>query len=201
MGRAAEPLLQVKRLADRAIGGGLILMLFAAGLIFGLFLLCSLYLQNVLGTGPLATGLAFIPLALTAGAGAHAGGHLVSRHGVRAPLAGAFALAAVGMALLSSVDGNGSYLRDVLPGMLIAGLGLGVAVVTVSIAILTGTREDESGMLSGLNATGHELGGTIGIALFGTIAAGAIGGSPAQKRRAASATPSSRPRSSPVPPA
>jgi EmrB/QacA subfamily drug resistance transporter len=174
--RAAEPLLQVKRLADRAIGGGLILMLFAAGLIFGLFLLCSLYLQNVLGTGPLATGLAFIPLALTAGAGAHAGGHLVSRHGVRAPLAGAFALAAVGMALLSTVDGNGSYLRDVLPGMLIAGLGLGVAVVTVSIAILTGTREDESGMLSGLNATGHELGGTIGIALFGTIAAGAIGG-------------------------
>ena len=60
--------------------------------------------------------------------------------------------------------------------MLIAGLGLGVAVVTVSIAILTGAREDESGMLSGLNATGHELGGTIGIALFGTIAAGAIGG-------------------------
>ena len=79
--RTAEPLLQVKRLADRAVGGGLILMLLAAGLIFGLFLLCSLYLQNVLGTGPLATGLAFIPLALTAGAGAHAGGHLVSRHG------------------------------------------------------------------------------------------------------------------------
>jgi EmrB/QacA subfamily drug resistance transporter len=174
--RTETPLLRVGRLADRAIGGGLVLMLLAAGLIFGLFLLCSLYLQNVLGTGPLATGLAFIPLALAAGIGAHAGGRLVSRVGVRGPLAGAFAVAAAGMALLSRLDSNGSYLHDVLPGMLVAGLGLGVAVVSVSIAILTGARHDESGMLSGLNSTGHEIGGTIGIAIFSAIAAGAAGG-------------------------
>ena len=62
-------------------------MLVAAGSIFGLFLLCSLYLQNVLGIGPLETGLAFIPLALAAGLGAHGAGHLVGRHGVRGPLA------------------------------------------------------------------------------------------------------------------
>jgi hypothetical protein len=86
--RTEKLLLHVERLADRAIGGGLVLMLLAGGLIFGLFLLCSLYLQNVLDTGPLATGLAFIPLALTAGAGAHAGGQLVNRIGVRGPLAG-----------------------------------------------------------------------------------------------------------------
>src|SRR3954469_16594966 len=61
------PLLRVERIADRAIGGGLVLMLAVAGTIFGLFLLCSLYLQNVLGWGPLATGLAFVPLALAAG--------------------------------------------------------------------------------------------------------------------------------------
>ena len=58
-------------LADRAVGGGMFLMLAAAGSLFGLFLLCSLYLQNVLGKGPLSTGLSFIPLALAAGAGAH----------------------------------------------------------------------------------------------------------------------------------
>ena len=171
----AEPLLQVKRLADRAIGGGLILMLFAAGLLFALFLLCSFYLQNVLGTGPLATGLGFIPLALAAGAGAHAGGRLVNHAGVRTPLAAAFVVTAVGMALLSRVASGGSYLRDVLPGMLVAGLGLGVALVSVSVAILTGARHEETGMLSGLNTTGHELGGTIGIAVFGTIAAAATG--------------------------
>jgi predicted MFS family arabinose efflux permease len=147
-------------------------MLAAAGSIFGLFLLCSLYLQNVVGLGPLSTGLAFVPLAVSAGIGAHAAGHVVARHGVRGPLAGAFGIAALGMLLLSRVGEHGGYLRDVLPGMLVAGVGLGVAVVSVSMAILTGTREEESGMISGLNSTGHEIGGTLGIAVFSTIAAG-----------------------------
>ena len=150
-------------------------MIAAAGSIFGLFLLSSLYLQNVLGMGPLATGLAFIPLALAAGAGAHAAGHIVGRHGVRGPLAAAFVVAAAGMTLLAHVGENGSYLRDVLPGMLVAGVGLGVAVVAVSIAILTGARDEETGMISGLNSTGHEIGGTIGIAVFSTIAVGSGG--------------------------
>jgi EmrB/QacA subfamily drug resistance transporter len=166
------PLMRIERLADRAVGGGLFLMLAAAGSIFGLFLLSSLYLQNVLGMGPLATGLAFIPLALAAGIGAHAAGHIVSHHGVRGPLTAAFVVTAGGMTLLAHVGETGSYLRDVLPGMLVAGLGLGLAVVSVSIAILTGAREEETGMISGLNSTGHEIGGTIGIAIFSTIAAG-----------------------------
>jgi EmrB/QacA subfamily drug resistance transporter len=170
-----KPLLEVRRLADRAVGGGLFLMLAAAGSIFGLFYLCSVYLQNVLGTSPLMTGLAFIPLALAAGVGAHGAGHVVGRHGVRVPLASAFAIATVGMALLAHVGADGTYLRNVLPGMLVAGFGLGIAVVSVSIAILTGARESESGMISGLNSTGHEIGGTIGIAVFSTIAAGASG--------------------------
>jgi len=169
------PLLRVERIADRAVGGGLVLMLAAAGSIFGLFLLSSLYLQNVLGMGPLATGLAFVPLALSAGMGAHGAGHLIARHGLRGPLAVAFGIAAVGMILLARVGANGSYLTDVLPGMVIAGVGLGVAVVSVSIAILTGSRHEEAGMLSGLNSTGHEIGGTLGIAIFSTIAAGTSG--------------------------
>jgi EmrB/QacA subfamily drug resistance transporter len=168
----AAPLLRIERLADRAVGGGVFLTLAAAGLIFGLFLLSSLYLQNVLGMGPLATGLAFIPLALAAGVGAHAAGHIVSRHGVRGPLAGAFVVAAGGMTLLAHVGETGSYVRDVLPGMLVAGLGLGVAMVSVSIAILTGARQEETGMISGLSSTSHEIGGTLGIAIFSTIAAG-----------------------------
>src|SRR3954451_17679394 len=172
----ATPLLKIRRLGDRAVGGGLFLMLAAAGSIFGLFYLCSVYLQNVLGTSPLMTGLAFVPLALAAGVGAHGAGHVVGRHGVRLPLASAFAIATAGMVLLAHVGADGTYLRDVLPGMLVAGFGLGIAVVSVSIAILTGAREDESGMLSGLNSTGHEIGGTIGIAIFSTIAAGPTSG-------------------------
>ena len=172
-----KPLLRVERLADRAVGGGMFLMIIAASSLFGLFLLCSLYLQNVLGTSPLMTGLAFIPLALSAGLGAHAAGHIVARHGIRMPLASAFLIAAAGMALLAHVGEDGTYLRNVLPGMLVAGFGLGIAVVSVSIAVMTGARDDESGMISGLNSTGHEIGGTIGIAIFSTIAASAAGAS------------------------
>src|SRR5439155_3769882 len=105
----------------------------------------SLYLQNVLGMGPLATGLAFIPLATAAGIGAHAAGHIASRHGVRGPLAGAFFVTAAGMTLLAHVGETGNYLRDVLPGMLVAGLGLGVAVVSISNAIITGARRSAAG--------------------------------------------------------
>ena len=167
-----RPLLRVGRIAEGAVGGGLALQLVAAGSIFGLFLLCSLYLQSVLGWGPLNTGLAFVPLAIAAGVGAHISGHAISKHGVRGPLAAAFAIAALGMLLLSRVGQQGSYVADLLPGMLIAGLGLGIAVVTVSMAVLAGARKDEAGMISGLNSTGHEIGGTLGIAIFSTIAAG-----------------------------
>ena len=175
-------------------------MLAAAGSIFGLFLLSSLYLQNVLDMGPLATGLAFIPLAVSAGIGAHAAGHIVSHRGVRGPLAAAFAIAAGGMVLLAHVGQNGSYLADVLPGMLIAGFGLGIAVVTVSISILTGARKEETGMISGLNSTGHEIGGTIGIAIFSTIAA-APGCWPVLTQRRGSRMHSWPPGCSPVSPA
>jgi hypothetical protein len=87
-------------------------------------------------------------------------------------MAAGFATAAGGMLLLSGAGAGGSYLGDVLPGMLVAGLGLGVVLVGVSVSVMTGAADEESGMLSGLNTTGHEIGGTIGIAVLATIAAG-----------------------------
>jgi EmrB/QacA subfamily drug resistance transporter len=167
--RTAQPLLRVERLAERAVGGGFLLMLIGSAVLFGTFLMTSLYLQNVLGTGPLATGLAFLPLAVTAGLGAHIGGNAVGHAGVRIPLAVALAVTAAGMLLLARVDSDGSYLVDVLPGMLVAGLGLGVVLASVSVAVLTGARRDETGMLSGLNTTGHEVGGSLGIAALTSV--------------------------------
>ena len=176
--RTARPLLRVRRLADRAVGGGVLMMLVASAVMFGMFLLASLSMQRVLGAGPLETGLAFLPVAVVIAAGAHAGSHVVRRVGVRIPMAGAFALTAAGMLLLAGLDAGGSYAGDLLPGMLVAGLGLGVAVVCVAVAVLSGAEEDESGMLSGLNTTGHEIGGSIGVAVLVTIAS-AGGGAPA----------------------
>src|SRR5207237_10583624 len=97
------------------------------------------------GLGAVRTGFPFLPPAVGAGIGPPLAGHLIARHGVGGPLAGAFLVGAAGMFLLSRVPASGSYLSDVLPGMLVAGIGLGVAVVTVSVAILTGSRAEEAG--------------------------------------------------------
>ena len=107
----------------------------------------------------------------------HVVGHIIMRAGVRLPLAAGFATAAAGMLLLSLVGPHGGYVSDVLPGMLVAGVGLGMILVSVSVAVLTGAAEDESGMLSGLNTTGHEVGGSLGVAVLVTVATGALGGS------------------------
>jgi EmrB/QacA subfamily drug resistance transporter len=106
--RTAQPLLRIEQLRDRAVGGGLLLCLVNAGLVFGLFLLCSLYLQLALGHGPLPTGLAFIPLALAAGSGAHVAGRLLNRHGLRWAAGPALTLAAGGLFLLSHIPAHGS---------------------------------------------------------------------------------------------
>ena len=173
--RSARPLLRMAAIADRAVGGGLLMMLAASAVLFGGFLLSSLYLQEVLGTGALQTGLAFLPMAAALAIGVHAASNAIGRSGVRVPLASGFAIAAGGMVLLSGAGPRGSYIADVLPGTLIAGLGLGVVLVCVSVAVLTGASDDETGMLSGLNTTGHEIGGSIGVAVLATVATGALG--------------------------
>ena len=174
--RTAQPLLRIDRLRDRAVGGGLFLFLVNSGLMFGLFLLISLYMQLALGEGPLTTGLAFIPLAIAAGAGAHVAGQLITRHGLRWATAPALVLAAGGLLLLSHVPADGSYLRDMLPGMLMAGFGLGLSGTAMSIGVLTSARREEAGMIAGASATGHEIGGTLGIAIFASIATAATSG-------------------------
>jgi EmrB/QacA subfamily drug resistance transporter len=169
-----RPLLNVARLADRAVGGGFMMMLTASAVLFGSFLLTSIYLQDVLQMGPLETGFAFLPIAVAVGAGSHLGSRLVGHAGPRVGMAVAFAITAAGMLLLAGVDRDGSYVSDVLPGMLVSGVGLGVALVAVALSVLTGAADDEAGMLSGLNTTGHEIGGSLGIAVLVTVATVAI---------------------------
>jgi EmrB/QacA subfamily drug resistance transporter len=173
--RTAQPLLRIQRLADRGVGGGSVMMLAVSAVLFGTFLLSSLYLQDVLGTGALESGLGFLPMAAAIGVGVHLGTHVIGHAGVRVPLAGSLAVVAGGMLLLTGVDAGGSYAADLLPGMLVAGLGLGVALVGVAVSVLTGAAEEETGMLSGLNTTGHEIGGSLGIAVLATIATGSLG--------------------------
>jgi predicted MFS family arabinose efflux permease len=174
-GRSVRPLLQIERLADRAVGGGFALMLMASAVLFGSFLLVSIYLQDVLGSSPLQTGVEFLPIAAAAGLGAHVGSKLIQRLGVRTPIAIAFGLGTAGALLLSGIGPHGSYFAHVLPGIVITGIGIGIAMVGVATAVLTGAGHDDAGMLSGLNNTGHEVGGALGLATLATIAAGSAG--------------------------
>ena len=127
--RTTQPLVQIQRLADRGVGGGFVTMLAASAVLFGTFLLSSLYMQDVVGAGAMETGLAFLPLAIAIAAGVHAGSHAVTHAGVRTPMAFDFAVTAAGMLLLSGVEVGGSYLADVMPGMIVAGFGLGQILV------------------------------------------------------------------------
>jgi hypothetical protein len=90
----------------------------------------------------------------------------------------AFLLVAAGTLLLSGVDTGGSYVSDVLPGIVVAGVGLGIALVGVALSVLTGAPAEEAGMLSGLNTTGHEVGGSIGIAVLVSIATSSVAATP-----------------------
>jgi hypothetical protein len=89
----------------------------------------------------------------------------------------AFVLVSAGAFLLSGVDAGGSYATDVVPGTVLAGLGLGIALVSVALSVLTGAPAHETGMLSGLNTTGHEVGGSLGIAVLVSIATSSLAGS------------------------
>jgi EmrB/QacA subfamily drug resistance transporter len=171
--RAEQPLLRVQRLMDRGVGGGMVMMLAVSAVLFGSFLLTSVYLQEVLGASALMAGLAFLPMAAAIGVGAHVGGRGIGHLGVRVPMTLALLVAAGGLLLLSRVGGSGDYATGVLPGMLITGIGIGVALVGVTASVLTGAADDETGMLSGLNTTGHEIGGSLGIAVLVSVAASA----------------------------
>ena len=198
--RTRKPLLNIARLGERGVGGGFVMMLAASAVLFGSFLLTSIYLQDVLGTGALETGLAFLPMAVIIGLGAHLGSHLVGHAGLRIAMAAAFALTAGGhAAALRRREPTAATPRDVLPGHARRGLGpRHRAGRRWRCRCSPAPPTRRPGMLSGLNTTGHEIGGSLGVAVLVTIATGALGtatstaGSPT-----ASATRSWSPASSP----
>ncbi len=173
-GRVRVPLVHPAVLGRRPVQSGVFVMLFATGLMLGMFFLSSFYLQQVLGFGALKTGLMFVPFALSLAVGAHFGGQLLGLIGGRPVVAAAFVLAAAGAALLSRISVDANAYVDVLPGTVIVGLGIGSAFVTAFSTTLANVSDGEAGVVSGVINTSHELGGAIGVAVVSTLAAGSI---------------------------
>jgi EmrB/QacA subfamily drug resistance transporter len=171
-----EPLVSLAVFRRRPTVTALALMIAGMGTVLSAFFFSSLYLQEVLGHSALRTGLEFLPGAVLIVVAAHAGGQLTSRLGAKPVLAVGLALGGVGALLLSGVSADGSYLADILPGLLVLDVGLGLSASGIFITAMSGVGEDEAGLVSGLTTTAHEIGIALVLPVLSTIAASGIGG-------------------------
>jgi EmrB/QacA subfamily drug resistance transporter len=169
--RVAEPLMPLHLFRHRNLStANVISILWAAGM-FGWFVVSALYLQHVLGYDPLRVGLAFLPADLIMAVfSAGLSARMVMRYGIRGPLWIGLALGALGLALFARAPVGGSFLVDVLPGMLLLGLGGGMAFNPVLLAAMNDVETHESGLASGVVNTSFMMGGALGLALLASIA-------------------------------
>src|SRR5688572_1190943 len=138
--------------------------------LFAMFLILTLYMQQVLGLSPLETGVGYLAVAGTAIIWANVAAAAVTRVGVKPALVFGMALMTVGLVYFTQVSVNGSYWSDLFPGFLIIGLGMPFAFVPITIAAVAGTKPQEAGLASGLINTSQQIGGAVGIAILSTIA-------------------------------
>jgi EmrB/QacA subfamily drug resistance transporter len=148
------------------------LVVFLLGMsLFAMWFILSLYLQQVLHFDALKTGVAFLPITLGVVFATSQAARLVARVGVRPVIAGGMFVSAVGLALLSGIAPRANYFTAVLPGGMLAGLGMGFALVPATIVAVQGVPAAQSGLASGLVNTARLMGGALGLAVLSTIAA------------------------------
>jgi EmrB/QacA subfamily drug resistance transporter len=179
--RVAEPLVRLSIFRTRSLSAANLTMFLVASGMFAMFFFNTLYIQRVLHFGPLKAGVCFLPF--TAGIMISAGiaSTFAPRIGVRPVAAAGMILTAVGMLFFARMPVHGSYASDVLPGMILASLGMGAVFMPLTLVATTGLQDEDQGLASGLFNTSQQIGGALGLAILSTIAAGQThGGSPAQ---------------------
>jgi len=173
-GRSRHPLLPLRVPGDRNRGGSYLAMLITGAGMFGVFLFLTYYLQNVLGYSPVRTGLAFLPMvAAVMFAAQLATIVIVPRIGPRIPIAAGLLTGAAGMAWLTGIQVQGSYPVQVLPQIVLVGLGLGFIFAPGMNTATSGVGPADAGVASATVNTAQQVGGSIGVALLSSIASGA----------------------------
>ncbi|GAA1391384.1 MFS transporter [Kitasatospora putterlickiae] len=150
----------------------LLVTLLGAGMLAG-FYFSSLFLQNVLGYGPLAAGAAFLPFCAGTAAGSMIAGRLVARFGGRATLTGALLLSALGMLWFGGLGLDSDYLTGFAGPSIVTSVGVGVCMVANTAMGTSGVDPREAGLVSGLLNAGRQCGGGIGLAVLSTVAVAA----------------------------
>ena len=169
--RSAEPLVRLSIFSVRTVRGANVAMLVVACGLFAMFFFNTLFVQRVLGYSALEAGLAFLPFTAGIIIGSVASQQLIPRFGAReVPVIG-LALAVVGMLFFLRLSPDSTYVADILPGIMLASIGMGLTFVPVTLIATSGVPVDDAGLASGLFNTSQQVGGALGLALLSTFAA------------------------------
>ncbi|WP_240702553.1 DHA2 family efflux MFS transporter permease subunit [Trinickia terrae] len=170
--RAQHPLMPLGLFRLRNVATANLVGVLWAAAMFAWFFISALYLQRVLGYRPLQVGLAFLPASLIMGFfSLSLSARLVMRFGLRLPLAVGLLVAACGLALFARAPVNGNFVFDVLPGMILFGVGAGIVFNPVLLAAMSDVDPGDSGLASGIVNTSFMMGGALGLAVLASLAA------------------------------
>ena len=170
--RVPAPLMPLGLFRLRNVATANVVGILWAAAMFAWFFVSALYLQLVLGYSPLKVGLAFLPANLIMGAfSIGLSAKLVMRFGFRIPLAAGLLVAAAGLVLFARGPVDGRFVVDVLPSMILLGVGAGMAFNPVLLAAMSDVEPSESGLASGVVNTAFMMGGALGLAILASLAA------------------------------
>jgi EmrB/QacA subfamily drug resistance transporter len=170
--RASNPLIPLRIFRSRNVSGANVIQALSVAGMFGLFFLGALYLQRVLGYDALEIGLAFLPATIVMGAlSLRYSERLIMRFGARTTLLPGLVLIGAGLALFAQAPVDGSYIRHVLPVMIVLGFGAGVSFPALMTLAMSGATQSDAGLASGLVNTTAQVGGALGLAVLATLSA------------------------------
>jgi EmrB/QacA subfamily drug resistance transporter len=164
------PLVPLRLLRSRTLVGANLVMLLFGTVAFGVPFVLTLYAQQVLGYSAIEFGLGTAVFTVMAAVGSIVSQAVVLKVGFRTVAATGMVLLAGGALVLTQVSAGGSYVGDMLFGLIVYGAGIGPAFVTSTVAALAGVEEDESGLASGLSNTAFQIGAALGVAIVTTVA-------------------------------
>ena len=169
--RSKAPLIRLGILRMRSLSGSNVAMLLVASGLFAMFYFASLYMQEILGYRPLRAGFAFVPFTVGIIIGAGASQALIRHIGIRAVTFIGITMGTVGLLYFTRLPTHGTYLRDLLPTIVVVSIGMGMTFVPLTLLATTNVQAEDAGLASGLFNTSQQVGGALGLAILSTLAA------------------------------
>jgi len=169
--RSEQPLMPLRIFANRNRTGAYLLRMVAGATTLSVLFFLTQVVQNVLGYSPLQAGFAFLPLGAGVVITAQVTSRVVGRIGPRVPITVGALVVAGGLAWLSRISDHASYVPDILPALIVLSVGLGLIFFPTTVVAVSGASRRESGLASAVLNVSQQLGGSIGLAVLGTVAA------------------------------